>query len=239
VRRVPEMPGGAARKTAGFLAPSLAAITRHLIAAEVAHFDETGFRTAGKLAWVHSASQGKFAPFTVHAKRGKDGMKAAAALLMPLPAPSRAAPGYPEPDNQPGTEAPARPGRNRDMPVPRKAVTAAVNSAGRAACTRCPAGIATSSQSGMSAVMPASRPWSTWLAGPPATRSAGAWIRRSSSRQDSARGLVKSLLSAVAAQSNGSGPSGRARVRGSRGHGGAGSSRIRRVTRPECRAAYR
>ena len=70
----------AAKKTAGFLAPALAAITRHLISAEVAHFDETGFRTAGKLAWVHSASQGKFALFTVHAKRGKDGMKATGVL---------------------------------------------------------------------------------------------------------------------------------------------------------------
>jgi transposase len=70
----------AARKAAGFLAPALAAITRRLIAAEVAHFDETGFRTAGRLAWVHSASAGKFALFTVHAKRGKDGMKAAGVL---------------------------------------------------------------------------------------------------------------------------------------------------------------
>jgi len=70
----------AARKTARFLAPALAAITRHLIAAQVAHFDETGFRTAGRLAWVHSASAGKFALFTVHAKRGKDGMKAAGVL---------------------------------------------------------------------------------------------------------------------------------------------------------------
>ena len=70
----------AARKTAGFLAPALAAVTRHLIACEVVHFDETGFRTAGKLAWVHSASAGKFALFTVHAKRGKDGMKAAGVL---------------------------------------------------------------------------------------------------------------------------------------------------------------
>jgi transposase len=70
----------AARKAAGFLAPALAAITRHLIAAEVVHFDETGFRTAGKLAWVHSASAGKFALFTVHAKRGKDGMTAAGVL---------------------------------------------------------------------------------------------------------------------------------------------------------------
>jgi len=70
----------AARKTAGFLAPAVAAITRHLIAAEVVRFDETGFRTAGRLAWVHSASAGKFALFTVHAKRGKDGMKAAGVL---------------------------------------------------------------------------------------------------------------------------------------------------------------
>jgi transposase len=70
----------AARKTAGFLAPALQAITRHLISAEVVHFDETGFRTAGKLAWVHSASAGKLALFTVHARRGKDGMKAAGVL---------------------------------------------------------------------------------------------------------------------------------------------------------------
>jgi transposase len=70
----------AARKTAGFLAPVLQAITRHLTGCQVAHFDETGFRTAGKLAWVHSASAGKFALFTVHAKRGKDGMKAAGVL---------------------------------------------------------------------------------------------------------------------------------------------------------------
>jgi transposase len=70
----------AAKKAAGFLAPALAAITRRLIACEVVHFDETGFRTAGKLAWVHSASQGKFALFTVHAKRGRDGMTAAGVL---------------------------------------------------------------------------------------------------------------------------------------------------------------
>ena len=70
----------AARKTAGLLAPALQAITRHLIACEVAHFDETGFRTAGRFAWVHSASAEKFALFTVHAKRGEDGMRAAGIL---------------------------------------------------------------------------------------------------------------------------------------------------------------
>src|SRR5260370_4293981 len=70
----------AARKTAGLLAPALKAITEYLAGAEVAHFDETGFRTAGKLAWVHSASWGKHVLVTVHAKRGKDGRKAAGVL---------------------------------------------------------------------------------------------------------------------------------------------------------------
>lgn len=67
----------AARKAAGLLSPALKAITGRLAAAEVAHFDETGFRVAGRLAWVHSASAGDFALFTVRAKRGKDGMDAA------------------------------------------------------------------------------------------------------------------------------------------------------------------
>ena len=70
----------AARKTAGLISPALKAITGHLARAEVVHFDETGSRTAGRLAWVHSASAGKFVLVTVHAKRGKDGMKAAGVL---------------------------------------------------------------------------------------------------------------------------------------------------------------
>ena len=70
----------AARKTAGLTGPALKAITGHLIASGVVHFDETGFRAAGKLAWVHSASSGKLVLVTVHAKRGKDGMKAAGVL---------------------------------------------------------------------------------------------------------------------------------------------------------------
>jgi transposase len=70
----------AARKTARLLAPALKAITGQLIAADVVHFDETGFRTAGRLAWVHSASSGKLVLVTVHPKRGKDGMKAAGVL---------------------------------------------------------------------------------------------------------------------------------------------------------------
>jgi transposase len=70
----------AARKTAGLLAPFLAAVTARLQGAEVAHFDETGFRVAGRLAWVHSASAGPLALFTVHAKRGTEGMDAAGIL---------------------------------------------------------------------------------------------------------------------------------------------------------------
>jgi hypothetical protein len=45
-----------------------------------AHFDETGFGVAGRLAWVHSASSGKYVLVTVHEKRGKGGMDAAGVL---------------------------------------------------------------------------------------------------------------------------------------------------------------
>jgi transposase len=70
----------AAKKTVGLIAPALKTITKYLVSAEVVHFDETGFRTAGKLAWAHSASSGKFVLVSVHAKRGKDGMTAAGVL---------------------------------------------------------------------------------------------------------------------------------------------------------------
>jgi hypothetical protein len=43
------------------------------------------FRVAGRLAWVHSASSGKFALFTVHAKRGKEAMDAAGVLPILAP----------------------------------------------------------------------------------------------------------------------------------------------------------
>lgn len=67
-------------KIAGLLAPALDAIARALVASDVAHFDETGFRVAGRLAWVHSASSGKFVLVTVQGKRGKQGMDAAGVL---------------------------------------------------------------------------------------------------------------------------------------------------------------
>jgi hypothetical protein len=45
-----------------------------------ANSGETGFRVAGRLAWVHSASAGNYALITVPGKRGTKGMDAAAVL---------------------------------------------------------------------------------------------------------------------------------------------------------------
>jgi len=56
------------------------AVCAQLAAAEVAHFDETGARVAGRLHWVHSASTKLLSWFTVHAKRGADAMEAAGVL---------------------------------------------------------------------------------------------------------------------------------------------------------------
>jgi transposase len=51
-----------------------------IAASSVAHFDETGFRVAGKLHWVHSASTGKYSLITVHPKRGTVAMNAGGVL---------------------------------------------------------------------------------------------------------------------------------------------------------------
>jgi transposase len=69
-----------AKKIAGCVAPAVDAIIKALLKADIAHFDETGFRVAGKLAWVHSASSGRFVLVTVHSKRGTAAMDAAGIL---------------------------------------------------------------------------------------------------------------------------------------------------------------
>jgi transposase len=69
-----------ARSAATITNEVIPVITDRIAGAEVAHFDETGLRTGGKLAWMHSASTATDVLLTVHAKRGTKGMDAAGVL---------------------------------------------------------------------------------------------------------------------------------------------------------------
>lgn len=55
-------------------------IVDRIAASAVAHFDETGFRAAGSLQWMHSASTPTEVLLSVHARRGVKGMDAAGVL---------------------------------------------------------------------------------------------------------------------------------------------------------------
>jgi transposase len=70
----------ATTRAAGGLKGFLELVRGRITHAPVAHFDETGFRVAGKLHWVHSASTGKYSLITVHRKRGTKGMDHAGVL---------------------------------------------------------------------------------------------------------------------------------------------------------------
>jgi len=55
-------------------------IRKEVTKSYTAHFDETGFRVEGKLAWLHSASTDRLTHITVHGKRGSEGMEAGGVL---------------------------------------------------------------------------------------------------------------------------------------------------------------
>ena len=60
--------------------PSRISIKQQLIAANVAHFDESGLRVEGKLHWLHVASTPTLTHYHVHPKRGQAGMEAGGVL---------------------------------------------------------------------------------------------------------------------------------------------------------------
>lgn len=56
--------------------PALAEIQRQLTEAQVAHFDESGVRVAGKTQWLHVTSTAALTYYDVHEKRGREAMEA-------------------------------------------------------------------------------------------------------------------------------------------------------------------
>ncbi len=63
-------------RAAGRLEEFTERVRGQIAAGEVAGFDETGFRVAGRLAWVHCARTGKYTLLMVHAKRGRQAIEA-------------------------------------------------------------------------------------------------------------------------------------------------------------------
>lgn len=72
--------GSATARAANDLAAFGIAVADRIAAADLAHFDETGFRANAKLHWLHSASTAMFTWITCHRRRGKIGMDAARVL---------------------------------------------------------------------------------------------------------------------------------------------------------------
>ncbi|MET8354203.1 MULTISPECIES: transposase [unclassified Micromonospora] len=68
------------RAALGVIDTVLPVIRDRITAAPVAHFDETGWRTAGGLGWLHSASTPTDVLYTAHPKRGTAAMNDAGIL---------------------------------------------------------------------------------------------------------------------------------------------------------------
>ena len=80
---VPLSPGTVAAVTAraaGKLDGFLERVRGNIAASDVAGFDETGFRVAGRLHWVHCARTGTYTLLIVHPRRGRKAMEAMGVL---------------------------------------------------------------------------------------------------------------------------------------------------------------